>query len=585
MHIYYYLFYYLSIIYNMKKMHYLLALAVMTVAAMVSCSSDDDFTGSNPEADGTKVYTRINVTMDGIGTRADNTNNVDQDFQYGTAGENKVSSVVLAFYGTDGSYITQSTAFTLVSNNTTTTPGNVAVQQLYEIEVPQSAIGAAKMVAYVNMDAAPTAALTAKELVPAGFDTENKFIMTNSAYYNGDTEVKAVEVAETNFYKKGETPAPSVDVYVERVAAKIEVTGINKVEAYKVFDTEGTEVELTFEAGNWFVQSTAETSYLLKELDNDTKDWANAANNFRNYWAQAVGYDRTATNERNPNLKYVTYADGTASGFAMTESGTGYTSDAVTYVQENTFPASHVTGVNLSTYNPWYNITVVIIPGHYDYEGADEDETFYLREGIMSDEQKEGQTTTTTTKKGTFIYNTKEAIERILADADITVDGKTVTDLFEMALGANVGSKPEQNDAYLAVKENASFDGVTVKIAGVEVTANHAAAIAAAVQNIAPMKKYEKGNAYFAVPLKHYVAGDATSTTPYIKFSDLKTGNYGVVRNNWYVLSVGTIAGLATGVGDETKTEPTVDPDPDKYMIDVVLRVLQWHMRNQTVDL
>ncbi|MCH5177967.1 MAG: fimbria major subunit, partial [Prevotellaceae bacterium] len=72
---------------------------------------------------------------------------------------------------------------------------------------------------------------------------------------------------------------------------------------------------------------------------------------------------------------------------------------------------------------------------------------------------------------------------------------------------------------------------------------------------------------------------------PYIKFSDLKTGNYGVVRNNWYVLSVGTIAGLATGVGDETETEPTVDPDPDKYMIDVVLRVLQWHMRNQTVDL
>lgn len=596
----------------MKKVNYFLALAVMTVIAFASCSSDDVVTDGDKSSNGAKMYTQVRLYLGGIGSASRaGVDEVDRNFQYGTDAENKINTLWLAFYSKEGTYLDAvEVSGNLISSTQNPSGNNVALEQLYEVEVTENvAKNATQLFAYVNYK--PDDALELDKAIK-NYNSTDGFIMTNSAYYNGDEEVKAVTVGTDNFYKTNQPAGLVAEIYVERVAAKIEVKGpaAENISDYVVYAPNGEEVKLTFVPGKWFAQSAAKDAYLIKKLvDDNTLGWlANAAGNHRNYWAEAVNYNVAANIARNANLTYLSYAAGVTAGKDL---------DGYTYVQENTMPATRLyipgegenAGTQISEYNPWYDVTTAIISGSYKYEadadkgikGADEDGTFYLRSGVVvtsSDVTTDaGTTTTTTTKKGYFIYNKEEAIAKMLEDAGVKVTSDNdkevvLSTIFALALGANVGSTPQQNEARLQLAEGVSDvpEGVTITVNSVEVDeTNITTLLVPAISKVSPMLKYEKGQAYFAVPLKHYVSPEdnasPANTNPYIELSKVKTGNYGIVRNNWYELTINSISGLATGVGSETTTEPTVDPDPENWMIDVVLRVLQWHMRSQSVDL
>lgn len=589
----------------MKKVNYFLALAVMTVIAFASCSSDDLVADGDKSSNGAKMYTQVRLYLGGIGSASRaGVDEVDEDFKYGTDDENKINSLYLGFY--DDGAVKQIVPITdkLISSTQNSSGTNVALEQLYEVEVNETtATEATQVVAYINY--VPDGALDLDAEI-AYCKSESGFVMTNSAYYEGTEEVKAVAVNEKNFYKTNQPAGTVAEIYVERVAAKIEVKGpaAENISDYVVYAPNGEEVKLTFVPGKWFAQSAAKNAYLIKKLVADnTLDWvANAAGNHRNYWAEAVNYNGAANIARNANLTYLSYAAGVDAGKELN----GYT-----YVQENTMPATRLyipgegenAGTQISAYNPWYDVTTAIISGSYKYEadtdkgikGADEEDgTFYLRSGVVvtteTDNDDDQTTTTTTTKKGYFIYNTEEAIAKMLVDAGVKVTSDNdeeveLSKIFALALGANVGSTSQQNEARLQLAEGVSAvpEDVTITVSGVAITSDNFSTLTDAIAKVSPMLKYEKGQAFFAVPLKHYE--NPQTQSPYIELSKVKTGNYGIVRNNWYELTINKISGLATGVGSETTTEPTVDPDPENWMIDVVLRVLQWHMRSQSVDL
>ncbi len=100
---------------------------------------------------------------------------------------------------------------------------------------------------------------------------------------------------------------------------------------------------------------------------------------------------------------------------------------------------------------------------------------------------------------------------------------------------------------------------------------------------------YEKGESYYIARIKHFGA-----LTPWaegqetygINNDDNNTkylGRYGVLRNNWYELTVGSVSGPGT------PDVPTIKPDePDdeshKY-ISVSVKILSWAKRSDTVDL
>ena len=96
---------------------------------------------------------------------------------------------------------------------------------------------------------------------------------------------------------------------------------------------------------------------------------------------------------------------------------------------------------------------------------------------------------------------------------------------------------------------------------------------------VEPANMYRMGKMYYAIPIEHY--GQATDTTP--EKNPLE-GNYGVVRNNFYKVSIGTIKSLGHGIDDVD--EPIVPGDRKKpYYLAAKINILSWQVATQTQDL
>lgn len=100
------------------------------------------------------------------------------------------------------------------------------------------------------------------------------------------------------------------------------------------------------------------------------------------------------------------------------------------------------------------------------------------------------------------------------------------------------------------------------------------------------IKTYKNGESYYIARIKHFGddltpwnAGEVTYGTD----NDKYLGRYGVLRNNWYDLTINKISG--PGYPDVPEVKPT-DPDDenDKY-INVSVKILDWAKRSQNVDL
>ena len=96
---------------------------------------------------------------------------------------------------------------------------------------------------------------------------------------------------------------------------------------------------------------------------------------------------------------------------------------------------------------------------------------------------------------------------------------------------------------------------------------------------VEPANMYRDGKMYYAIPIEHY--GQATDTTPEKKPLE---GNYGVVRNNFYKVSIGTIKSLGHGIDDVN--EPIVPGDREKpYYLAARINILSWQVAGQTANL
>ena len=100
------------------------------------------------------------------------------------------------------------------------------------------------------------------------------------------------------------------------------------------------------------------------------------------------------------------------------------------------------------------------------------------------------------------------------------------------------------------------------------------------------IKTYEKGESYYIARIKHF--GD--DLTPWKEGDDtygknnLKwLGRYGVLRNNWYDLTIEKISG--PGYPDVPEVKPDTADDEDTKYIKVSVKILDWAKRSQSVDL
>ena len=100
------------------------------------------------------------------------------------------------------------------------------------------------------------------------------------------------------------------------------------------------------------------------------------------------------------------------------------------------------------------------------------------------------------------------------------------------------------------------------------------------------IKTYKDGVSYYIARIKHFGddltpwnAGEGTYGTDNEKY----LGRYGVLRNNWYNLTVNSISG--PGYPDVPEVKPEAPDDEDTKYINVEVKILDWAKRSQNVDL
>lgn len=371
---------------------------------------------------------------------------------------------------------------------------------------------------------------------------------------------------------------PAAEIYVERAVAKVTVQSKNGT---LVANSTNTASAINYQLYNWVVDNTNKKSYIVRQYNKDwnsihsdkvtTGDyqyrfvWGSEVNPnategnklYRTSFAQDPEYDTPAANATNYNQM--------ASNAKMTLS-TEFGNEHPQYCNENTF---QVTAQNQD------QTTRVVLGVKMSVPGT----TTYDADLYTVNDNKE------------VVYTKATLAERLknilLKEAAVNTWVKA------HATDASFDITFDANEAGTTTITKATFKGKTAAGAAEETLETFTTDLDKALPNIV---RYKGGVAYYAVRIKHF--GDTEGTPWNVAGQDVKPGDnsliyptasdgwflgrYGVVRNNWYNISVNKIQTL----GDATTPAFTNDPDDvlENY-ISVSINVLSWSKHTQGADL
>lgn len=392
-----------------------------------------------------------------------------------------------------------------------------------------------------------------------------------------DAAIKTLADVTNNIYTtKAEAKSkPAAEIYVERAVAKVTVQSKSNTNTLEV------NKNISYKLYNWVVDNTNKKSYIVRQYDkswnsiNSNKVTAADASKFRFVWDKPVNPNATDDNKlyrtafaQDPEYKTTT-ADADnynqiASNAKMTLS-TALGNDHPQYCNENTF---QVTAQNQDQTTRVVLGVKMSAPGTTTY-----DADLYTVNG-----NKE------------VVYTEASLAERLKNILLNEPDVKTWADAHtNVSLDITFG-----NDiAGATTITNATLKGKTAPGAADETFAGtFKTNFDKALPNIV---RYKGGVAYYAVRIKHFgdsdtpwnvegqgVTAGGNSNIYHTGSNDWFLGRYGVVRNNWYDISVNKIQTL----GDATIPAFTNDPDDvlENY-ISVSINVLSWSKHTQGADL
>ena len=234
--------------------------------------------------------------------------------------------------------------------------------------------------------------------------------------------------------------------------------------------------------------------------------------------------------------------------------GSGY--DNPLYCLENTFDIEHMKQGQTTR----VLVKATYIPNALA-SATETDKTFFMI-GNSSD------IWTTKTLKAQIASKAKEAI-KTTAELTVVLQGDLLTAGTHVLTESNVSIKEgetEKVDADLVAKLNTKLGLDATKKIGI--------------------KTYKNGKSYYIARIKHF-GDDFTKWNP---GNDLYGGNngkwlgrYGVLRNNWYDLTINKISG--PGYPDVPEVKPDTPDDEDTKYINVSVKILDWAKRSQSWDL
>lgn len=576
------------------KIKHFFGLAV--IAAMTaSCSSNEDLgtagpgTGTNEAGVG---YATFTINLPSVsGTRAADAGGAVVD--PGTEDEYKVSdatALIFQKYGADeGSYKFVESV-------------NLPVTGAWE-DAEEGVTKSKKLVAKLtNVDTKNTYAVlvllnnkTAKITLPSVGDSYNEwnnkdqsptltdlaakdnFYMANAPLCESGKVTTLVTIEENNIYptqKEAENGTAAADVYVERGVAKMTVADPGtKTVKDKATSTE-TQSKVTF--SKWALDITNKKTFAVHNIDglslskNFPDIWTTArftGANKRVYWGKDPNYDLGVLKkaDKDGDTKRTDEFNSITATSEINKDFINATSTNPVYCLENTF--------NLA--NMYQGQTTrVIFKATYtpkDDKGnslADKGGTFYTI-GNMK----------TILKKADLEAAVNAAATSVLTGC--TVDYTRLT--------------TEEGSHVITLEDIKDADGVTL-VADKDYGGTTGKDIVAAINDKLGLKAgrkeamvgintYLEGATYYIARVKHF--GDAltkwNSGENYGDNNKQYLGRYGMLRNNWYELSVDNVYG--PGYPGVPPVDPTLPDDENEKYLSVSVKILSWAKRSQSVDL
>lgn len=409
---------------------------------------------------------------------------------------------------------------------------------------------------------------------------ENGFYMANAPLFKDNNVTTLVPIESTKIYPTEEEAAKNAatDIYVERGLAKVTLktgkaaTGETD-DNYMVTGVtyQGDKVTIS----NWALDVTNKKAFPIHNVDGLNEDenyadiWSNtttpsptnnattqrfvdniATSAKRVYWGKDPNYDKdnlcTDNSEgktaRETEFNYVANAD------------VATAPDKPLYCLENTF--------NLANMKQGQTTRVVFKATYKPASLPDGETTFY----------KIG--------KNTAIWSEADLVKEIKAAVASVFSGVT-TDKITVNLDAEDNKITAAGTHYIAAVNITVADVTT--ITPENITAINTQLGLNETKKVG-ISTYAGGESYYIARIKHF--GDVLtpwSSGGYGSDNLSFLGRYGMLRNNWYELTVSSVSGPGYPSVPEVKPN-TPDDEDDKY-ISVSVKILKWAKRSQSVDL
>lgn len=591
----------------MKKITMLssvLASALMLTVA--SCSSEDVAGVDAQNGKGTTSFLAVNIENVGSAPASRAYDQGNGTYEDGTDAESKINKVRFYFFNGDGS------PYLLVNNDANQQSVNFLDQTVetdgadhdHTTETKTKAVLVLKgetkavpasVIAVINPEVLDNTTLhsgtmTLSELRTSAtgtkfYDTTNGFVMSNSVYESAGQDVCSTPVANNVFATSDAAMAKPVDIYVERVNAKVNA----KIDATYQRDgettpawTKNTDGKYQIEVGKIDVTTYAENTNATPTTNTypvyavvqgwqvaDANGKAEVCKQINTSWyAGELGISPWTTSDYHRCFwsKSVPFTQGAQAGanHPINPSFNG-----ISMPLSNDFSATPVyTLPNTPTEvieNPTTSLNyltklivaakLVFKDGDGSYKSAQVCQyrgLTYLGEDAVKKQIVSGfaqyfKKATTTSGE---VYKSIEASDLAFK----TVAGSSEVKNYEVVatLASTVGQ--------LYVK-----DGETYKTVSKDV-------VNTALEKETAQVRSTDGATYYYTPIKHL--GDAG-----------KLGEYGIVRNHSYQVTIQNIKGFGTPVYDSTKEiDPMIPSDENTYLA-ASIKVLSWRVVSSKVDL
>lgn len=574
----------------------LFGMAVMATA-LVGCSSSDDLAtdGKGNENKTGEAYASFKINLPTTsGSRAAG----DPIFENGAKNEYAVNDATLLLFkeGTEGGKTVYKFKESVDLGNmepwtsSSTSGSGITTTAKLTAKITTAEVGANKgyyaLIVLNNYDNKITYPSTdetyAKWSKDAGNATaanylkyDKGFFMANAPKYVADgTPETLVEIKNIYASKQEAENSTATTVYVERGLAKVSL------------ETGSESKSVTIHGGNYDLDNVAITGWTLDVTNTKTfpvhvtdglwsdiwkttvADGTNGASITRFYdskpssefprvyWGVDPNYKKDLADVAACEGEFNLVANETDLSKAFK---TGEDAKKPQYCLENTFDINHM--VQGQT-------TRVLFSAKYTPNGFSDGETFY----------KMGNSSQ--------LWNATKVEAQIKAKA-MEVLSETDEAKVKVTLAAPANNLTEAGVHFVAAANVTHVGGTALSTDDVDkINAKLGFKKATATEAAVGLSTFESGVSYYIARVKHFgdyltkwEAGKDTYGSNNINW----LGRYGVLRNNWYELSVNSVSG--PGYPDVPKVNPKDPDDVNDQYINVEVKILDWALRKQVIDL